>query len=158
MIGFFKKKREIIKAPANGETFDIAEVNDTMFSQKLMGDGIALHLKGKRAEIASPADGKLTVLFPTGHSFGVTMQNGIEILIHIGINTVNANGEGFKIMSCRQGDTIKAGQPIVEVDLQKLSTKYDMSTMIIVTNTNGHDIQFKNGQAVAIGDVIASYK
>lgn len=131
-----------IVAIADGTMFDIAEVNDELFSQKLMGDGVAFKFDQDKVILCSPANGTLTVLFPTGHAYGVTTHDGVELLVHCGINTVEADGEGFKLLKIKQGDAVKAGDPIVEVDVKKLAEKYDMSTMLIITNPNGRSISF----------------
>lgn len=85
-----------------------------MFAQEIMGQTIGF--VPKNGLIVSPANGTLEVVFQTGHAFGVRMQDGTGLLVHIGINTVDMNGKGFKIFA-RQGDTVKAGQPIIFVDL-----------------------------------------
>ncbi|MBQ9154757.1 MAG: PTS glucose transporter subunit IIA, partial [Solobacterium sp.] len=97
---FGKKERgSFIVSPVNGTAIDISMVNDPVFSQKMMGDGIAFELKEEKAVICAPADGVLSVLFPTGHAFGVTADNGAELLVHIGINTVESEGKGFRVLS-----------------------------------------------------------
>lgn len=144
-----------IIAIADGELIDITTVSDPMFAQKMMGDGVAFNYHGDKVILCSPANGTLSVLFPTGHAFGITMNNGVELLVHCGINTVEANGDGFRVLKKKQGDTVKAGDPIVEADLKKLSAKYDMSTMLIVTNTNGKEISFAQPKTVKLGEVIA---
>ena len=146
----FNKKEELlvvdnqeIVAIADGEMFDISTVSDELFASKAMGDGVAFKFTQDKVTLCSPANGELTVLFPTGHAFGCLTNDGVEILVHCGINTVEANGEGFKILKKKQGDSVKAGEAIVEVDLEKLSKTYDMSTMLIITNPNGKTIKFK---------------
>ena len=95
-------------------------------------------------------------MFPTGHAFGVTMKNGVELLVHIGIDTVNAKGDGFRVLGVKQDDTVRAGDPIVEVDLKKLSKKYDMPVMLIITNANANDqtITFRSPCAVKRGESV----
>ena len=143
-----------IVAVTDGEMIDITTVNDELFSQKLMGDGVAFKLNGDKVTLYSPVNGTLSVLFPTGHAFGVTMNDGVEILVHCGINTVESNGEGFKLLKKKQGDSVKAGDAIVEVDVKKLSQKYDMSTMVIITNANGKTITFKEPGSFKMGESI----
>ena len=122
----------------------------------MMGDSIAFRFSEDRVTITSPADGELTALFPTGHAFGVTMKNGVELLVHIGIDTVNAKGDGFTLHKKKQGDQVKAQEAIVDVDLKKLGVHYDMSTMLIITNANGQEIHFiapgsvRRGQSVIV--------
>lgn len=82
--------------------------------------------------LCSPADGILAAVVPTGHAFGVAMVNGVELLVHCGIDTVEANGDGFKVLNKKEGQNIKAGDSVVEVNLKKLNQTYNMSTMLIV--------------------------
>lgn len=166
MFNLFKKKEqkaelpalsvsdEAIVAMADGELIDVTTVPDPVFAQKVMGDSVAFQYAGDKVTVCAPANGTLSVLFPTGHAFGVTMKNGVELLVHIGINTVETNGDGFKALNKKQNDAVKAGDPIVEVDLAKLGQKYDMSTMLIVTNPNGQAITFKNPCTVTRGDKV----
>ena len=158
MFKLFKKtvstENKGIVAPADGNMFSIENVSDPMFAQKLLGDGVAFKYEGDSVVVCAPASGSLSALFPTGHAFGVTTPEGVELLVHIGIDTVSANGEGFKILGKNQGDKVNAGDPVVEVDLKKLSEKFDMSTMLIITNDNGKKIDFiefgevKKGQTI----------
>lgn len=92
-------------------------------------------------------------MFPTGHAFGLTLNNSVELLVHIGINTVESNGEGFTTLK-KQGDVVKAGQPIVKVNQKVLSKKYDMPVMLIVTNPNGQEFKFKDPGAIELGSSI----
>lgn len=132
MLNFFKKTNDNkIYAPVKGKCIDISNVNDEVFSKKMMGDGVAIIPIDNI--IKAPADGKLTMLFDTGHAIGMKMDNGLEILIHIGIDTVNENGKGFEVLK-KTGEYFKHGEPIVKIDLDYLKSKYDMSTMVVVTN------------------------
>lgn len=132
MFGFFKKKTDpAVYAPVKGKCIDITEVNDEGFSSKIMGDGVAVI--PEESVIKAPADGKLTMIFETGHAFGMKADNGLELLLHIGIDTVNEKGNGFKILK-KSGDAVKKGTPVVELELETLKEKYDMTTMVIVTN------------------------
>jgi len=143
-----------ILAPISGEEYSIEEVNDETFATKILGDGTAFKPVGDKAIICAPANGKLITVFPTSHAFGLVSNEGVEMLVHIGINTVEANGEGFKYIGPKEGSQVKGGTPIIEVDLKKLEKKYDMSTMLIITDSNGKKIGFKKGN-VSCGDVIA---
>ncbi len=148
MFGFSKKQS--IVAIADGTIQDISTVSDPMFAQKIMGDGFAIIPEADVVEVVSPADGKLSVMFPTGHAFGVEMKNGIELLIHIGINTVEANGEGFEVFAT-QGQKVKAGDVIVKVDVRKLKETYDMPFMTIITNDGGNDLTVPTSGKVTKG-------
>lgn len=152
MFDFLKKKIQYeslniennkITSLGNGQLIPIENVKDEMFAQKMLGDSIAFEFKGNNVDIFSPCNGELSVLFPTGHAFGITSEDGVEILVHIGVNTVNNKGVGFKLLDKKQGDKVKAGDPIVSVDFDKLSKTYDMSTMLIITNSNDLKINFK---------------
>lgn len=147
---------DAILAIANGELVPLEKVNDEVFAQKLMGDGIAF--KPTSDFITAPANGELTTVFPTGHAFGVTRPDGVELLVHIGINTVELNGEGFDVLA-RAGDSIRAGQPIVRIDRDRINQKgYDTTTMLIITNANGKTIELpqmgdvKQGQRLDKGE------
>ena len=149
ILGFLKKEKNSsdIVAVCNAVMFPIEEVNDQVFSQKLMGNGVAFKLLNNI--ISSPCDGEITTIFPTGHAFGITRSDGVEILVHIGIDTVNLQGEGFVILS-KQGKNIKCGEPIIELNLDLLKKKnVDLSTMLIITNSNEKDIHFiEYGQVI----------
>lgn len=131
-----------VVAVADGEVIDVTTVSDPVFSNKTLGDSIAFKLQGDKVTICSPANGTLTALFPTGHAFGVTMANGVQLMVHCGINTVEAAGDGFCLLGKEQGDRVKAGDPIVEVDVNRLSKSYDMSTMLIIVGDNKEGIKF----------------
>ena len=145
---------DAIIAPADGELIDITTVSDPVFAQKMMGDGVAFEFPKQKVTICAPANGTLSVMFPTGHAFGVTMTNGIEVLVHIGIETVNTKVDGFQLHSKKQGDAVRAGDPIVTADFAKLSQTYDCSTMLIVTDPKDQTIRFKEPGAVSLGDKI----
>ncbi|MBQ1477245.1 MAG: PTS glucose transporter subunit IIA [Erysipelotrichaceae bacterium] len=161
----FKKEAEVvlpdvnasdedIVALADGQLIDITTVPDPVFSEQMMGKSTAFKYESDKVILCSPANGTLAVLFPTGHAFGIQMNNGVELLVHCGVDTVNAKGEGFRLLSKKQGDTVKAGDPIVEVDIRKLSASYDMSTMLIITNPNDQEYEFLDPQPVVRGEKV----
>ena len=145
---------EDIVAIADGELIDIKTVSDPVFAEEMMGKSVAFKFPGDKVVLCSPANGTLAVLFPTGHAYGLQMNNGVELLVHCGIDTVNANGDGFRLLGKKQGDSVKAGDLIVEVDLKKLSAKYDMSTMLIITNANDKQLDFIEPQIVTRGQKV----
>ena len=145
---------DAIIAPADGELIDITTVSDPVFAQKMMGDGVAFAFPKEKVTICAPANGTLSVLFPTGHAFGVTMADGVEVLVHIGIETVNAKGDGFQLHAKKQGDAVRAGDPIVTADFAKLSEVYDTSTMLIVTDPKDRKIEFAKPGPVKLGDKV----
>lgn len=163
MFQLFKKKEiltplkvsdDAIVAMADGELIDVSTVSDPAFSKKLLGDSIAFAYSGDSVVVCAPANGVLSVLFPTGHAFGIIANDGVELLVHIGVDTVNANGDGFEMLNHKQGDHVSAGDPIVRVNLKKLSKTYDMATMLIITNANEKKIQFIEPQAVKRGQSV----
>ena len=141
---------EAIVALADGELVDVSTVSDPVFAEQMMGKSVAFRYEGKTV-LCSPANGTLGVLFPTGHAYGIVMNNGVELLVHCGVDTVNAKGDGFRLLDKKQGDPVKAGDPIVEVDINKLSKTYDMSTMLIITNANDKEYEFIEPQHVTRG-------
>lgn len=160
-MGLFKKKvvyqntvqaaDEDITAIAEGKMIPLEEVKDEAFSQKMMGDGVAFELKGDM--IVAPCNGLLEVVFPTGHAYGITMSNGVGLMIHIGINTVDSEGDGFEIL-VKQGNSVKAGDPLVKLDMKRLKAKYDMTTMLVVTDSNDQEVNFIDYGDVTIGQRI----
>ena len=161
----FLKKEETISLPeldlddsaivaiADGEVIDITTVSDPVFAEQMMGKSTAFKYD-KKTVLCSPANGTLSVLFPTGHAFGIITNEGVELLVHCGVDTVNAKGNGFRILNKKQGDPVKAGDPIVEVDVPKLSNTYDMSTMLIITNANDKQLDFIDPQPVTRGQSV----
>ena len=162
----FKKEEEVvlpalenvadedIVAIADGELIDVSTVSDPVFAEQMMGKSTAFKFDKDKVVLCSPANGTLAVLFPTGHAYGIAMNNGVELLVHCGVDTVNAKGDGFKLLGKKQGDAIKAGDPIVEVDIKKLSKTYDMSTMLIITNANDKELDFVEPQTVTRGQSV----
>ena len=131
-----KKESELkisVIAPVSGKVIDLTEVPDPVFSGKMMGDGVAIiPADGK---IYAPVDGELTTIAQTKHAFGFTMDNGVQILVHFGLETVGLNGEGFTVLA-KQGEQVKKGQPIAEVDLDLLKKK-NISTITPVVVCGG---------------------
>lgn len=127
---------ENIAAPVDGQVKDLGDVNDQVFSTKLMGDGAAI--VPSDGTIYSPVDGQVTVAYETKHAYGLKSKDGAEVLIHIGIDTVNLKGEGFESF-VKQGQTVKAGDKLGTVDLAKVKAEgYDTTVMVVVTNTNNY--------------------
>ena len=131
MFDFLKKNKDIV-APVSGKVIDLSEVPDEVFAQRLAGDGVAILPTGNK--IVAPADGVLTLLFNTGHAFAITLKNGVELLVHIGIDTVALNGKGFTKL-VEQGIKVKAGMPIVRIDKEAVEAAgYSLITPVLITN------------------------
>lgn len=143
---------DVLTAPADGEMIELSTVNDPAFSSGMMGKGVAFRLESDI--IGAPCNGKILMIAQTGHAVGIERTDGVEILLHIGIDTVKENGNGFKVL-VNEGDTVRAGQPLIEADRKALSTKgYDMTTMMIITDANDKDISFREYDTYHRGDVV----
>ena len=137
----------VIQTPIVGDVVALSNVNDPVFSSGAMGQGIAV--KPSQDVVYAPADAEVTIVFPTGHAYGLRTANGAEILIHVGIDTVSMNGEGFN-QKVNQGDKVKAGDVLGTFDSAKIAAAgLDNTTMVIVTNT----ADFASVNPVASGSV-----
>ena len=131
MFGLFKKEGALV-APISGKTVDITTVPDAVFAEKMAGDGLAIDPTGDT--VVAPADGELTMLFGTKHAFGMTLDKGVQILVHIGLDSVSLNGEGFTALK-NQGDMVKKGEPIVKIDRELIQGKgLSLITPVIFTD------------------------
>lgn len=136
-----------IQTPIVGDVVALSNVNDPVFSSGAMGQGIAV--KPSQDVVYAPADAEVTIVFPTGHAYGLRTANGAEILIHVGIDTVSMNGEGFN-QKVNQGDKVKSGDVLGTFDSAKIAAAgLDNTTMVIVTNT----ADFASVNPVASGSV-----
>ncbi len=139
-MSFFKKKtEEFLYSPAEGNLLKLEQVNDKVFSQKLLGDGIAC--TPQNDTICSPCDGKIAMIAETSHAFGITMASGAEIIVHVGLDTVNLNGEGFQVLA-EAGQKVKAGTPVLKLDLEFMREKnIDLTIPVIVTNSGDYTME-----------------
>lgn len=124
---------ETIVSPIVGSIVDLKDVNDPVFSSGAMGQGVAV--KPSEGVVYAPSDAEVTIAFATGHAYGLKTTKGAEILIHVGIDTVSMNGDGFD-QKVAQGDKVKAGDVLGTFDAAKIATAgLDDTTMVIITNT-----------------------
>jgi sugar PTS system EIIA component len=135
VFSFFKKSKLQIIAPVNGEIIPLKEVPDPVFSQKMMGDGIAVIPSG--GNIHAPVNGTVILIAATKHAIGIRAEDGTEILIHIGLETVALNGEGFRL-AVNNGDKISVGQLLLEVDWDFINN-HGKSTVTPIVITNNDD-------------------
>lgn len=155
MFNFFKKKDAVenydVKAPLTGKVVALTEVPDPVFSGLMLGKGVAIEPTGN--DVVSPVNGTVTTVFPTGHAVGLTADNGVEVLIHVGMDTVSLNGEGFT-QYVKAGDKVTVGQKLVTVDLEIVKAAgYSIVTPIVVTNTdNFSEVNPTNSQSVTAGE------
>lgn len=133
MFNLFKKESNVkLLAPMTGEIIRLEDVPDEVFASKMIGNGLAIEPKDN--EVLSPCDGKIVQIFPTKHAIGIETKEGIEILIHIGIDTVSLNGKGFKSF-VSQGDRVLCGDKLLEIDLDYISKNAkSIITPILITN------------------------
>jgi PTS system glucose-specific IIA component len=158
MFGFKKKsiKKEIVSA-VSGEIFDLSQVPDEVFSQKMLGDGVAV--LPNDGNIVAPCSGTLSQVTETLHAYCITSDDGLDILVHVGIDTVELKGEGFKAI-LKEGSKVKPGDVIAKADLDLISKKgFKLYTPIIITNMDAvKSIGCKTGNASAGKDVIITYE
>lgn len=148
-----KSKNEVIDSPIKGEVKDLSEVEDEAFSSGALGQGIAIvPTEGK---LYAPVDGTVTTFFPTGHAIGMLSEGGAEILIHVGMDTVKMNGDGFS-PKVSQGAKVKKSDLLLEFDIQKIQEAgYPVTTPVIITNTDEYtDVVPESGKTVEPGDAI----
>lgn len=127
---------ESILSPISGEIEDLTQAHDPAFADGSMGDGFVI--EPSSGDVYAPFDGEVTMLFNTKHAIGLTSDNGVQVMIHIGIDTVKLNGEYFESF-VKQGDKIKQGQKLLHFDLNEIKKAgYDCSTVVIVTNTKDY--------------------
>lgn len=138
-----EERENIVYAPMSGEIVELEKVNDPVFSQKIMGEGVAIKPNGD--SVYSPVSGVISMIFPTKHAIGITRDNGLGVILHIGIETVNLNGKGFDL-KVSQGQRVRVGELLMNIDLKYISSQCDPTTMIVFDN--GADMSIKT---IAVG-------
>ncbi|MBS5940032.1 PTS glucose transporter subunit IIA [Clostridium sartagoforme] len=142
-------KANTLVAPVSGKAMPLSEVPDPVFAEKLAGDGAAIMAEGDT--VVAPADGEVTLIFKTKHAFAMTLENGLEILVHIGLETVSLDGEGFEQL-VEQGTKVKAGTPLIKIDREFILSKgLSLATPVLITNVDAT----KSISAVETGSVVA---
>lgn len=145
-------KDDKIVSVVDGKMIDLTTVNDETFASKMMGDGVAFI--PTNGTIVAPANGKIEMIANTGHAFGITCNDGTQLLVHIGIDTVKMNGDGFEVLA-QAGNQVKAGQPIIQADLEKVKKAgYEATTMLIVVDSTDRTVDFKDYGIVKKGEVV----
>lgn len=148
-----KKGSNIILAPLTGKAVPLSEVPDPVFSDKVLGDGAAIiPADGK---IVSPVNGEISTVAETGHAYGFTSEDGLEILVHVGLETVSLNGECFKVYG-KPGDKVKAGDLVAEVDLEYLKEKEinPITPVLLCSDIEGKELQYTEGEVKAGESVV----
>ncbi|MDL5041955.1 MULTISPECIES: PTS sugar transporter subunit IIA [Heyndrickxia] len=146
MFKLFSKKAAVeeLVAPMSGKVVQIEDVPDEVFSRKMIGDGIAI--EPDEGVVVSPVDGEVVQFFPTKHAVGLKTKSGLEILIHIGMETVALNGEGFEGF-VQQGDRVKAGDKLVTFNLEQIRERAEsIISPVVVTNFDAVDTLSKTAE------------
>lgn len=157
-MGFFDKlfggKKEAVAkevkiyAPLSGEIVNIEDVPDVVFSEKIVGDGIAIRPTGDT--IVAPVNGTIGKIFETNHAFSIESEEGVELFVHFGIDTVELKGEGFTRLA-EEGQTVKMGDPVIKFDLDLLEAKAkSVLTPVVISNMDEiTNLQKSSGEVVA---------
>ncbi|WP_412989241.1 PTS glucose transporter subunit IIA [Pediococcus siamensis] len=139
MFGFGKKKKvatdNSLYAPVTGQVIELSEVSDPVFAQKAMGEGLGI--KPSNGQVFSPVAGTVTMVANTKHALGITMANGLEVLIHMGVDTVDLKGAPFTI-DVKVGDIVNGGDAVATIDLDQIKAA-KLDDVIIVVFTNSAD-------------------
>lgn len=114
------KTDSFLYAPVDGDCIPVTQVNDSVFSSRMMGEGVAFRFEG--SQVCAPCDGKICMIAETKHAFGLVNDDGVEVIIHIGLDTVNLNGEGFRVL-VKENQTVKRGTPVIELDREFFKSK-----------------------------------
>lgn len=135
-FGFGKDKGIVIGSPIEGLACSLDQVKDPTFSEKILGDGIAI--LPEKGRVVAPIDGHIAVMFETGHAVSLITEQGTEILIHIGLNTVNLKGRYF-FPKVKVNDKVKAGDLLLEFDMDSIiASGYDLISPIVICNTSAY--------------------
>ena len=145
---------KVIKSPMNGTVIPLSEVPDAVFSSEMLGKGFGVEPSEGKAY--SPVDGEVTTVFDTKHALGLMSKNGVELLIHIGMDTVKLNGRGFDV-KVKAGDQVKAGDLLAEFDMNLIKSEgYPVTTAVVITNTDDCEAigEVKTGAVTKDTDVL----
>lgn len=152
-MGLFSRKKRTINllAPVSGDLIAIEKVDDEVFSSKALGEGFAI--KPTNGDVYSPIEGTVTSVFPTKHAISLKTKDKLEVLVHLGIDTVELNGKGFETF-VQEGDTVTESTKLVNVDLDYLvKEKKASDVMVIFTNLDQRKLVYNEG-SVAQGDSV----
>jgi len=137
----------IIGNPVPGKYVKLKDVNDKVFSEGLMGKGYAILPSEDANEITAPISGKIVTLMDTNHAFGIQSEDGLEVLIHVGIDTCKLEGKHFQSL-VKKDDMVNKGEPILAVDFNSIQKEgYDTTTMVIITNSNDYNVEINSEQS-----------
>ena len=149
-----KEAKEIqIVSPLSGEIVNIEDVPDVVFSEKIVGDGVAINPNGDT--IVAPVNGTIGKIFETNHAFSIESEDGVELFVHFGIDTVELKGEGFTRIA-EEGQSVKVGDPVIKFDLETLRAKAkSVLTPVVISNMDEiSNLNKKAGEVVAGESVV----
>lgn len=155
--GLFKKNELEIVSPVAGNCVSIQSVPDPTFSEEILGKGVAV--KPEEGKFYAPADGNISTVFPTLHAIGITTPQGVEILVHVGLDTVNLKGEHFTA-HVQEGMTVKKGDLLLEADIEAIAAAgYNTITPILICNSGDFkEITVETEKMVKPGDTVLRMK
>ena len=151
------KSGDVLCAPVAGTAVAIGEVNDPTFSQEILGKGMAI--RPKEGKVVAPCDAKVDIMFETGHAVSLVADCGAEILIHVGLDTVNLKGKHYTVHA-ENGQKVKKGDLLMEFDLDAVAAEgYDTITPVVICNSGDYaSVEAVTGKEVALGDPILTLK
>ncbi len=142
-----------VLAPITGEAVPLAEVPDEVFAEGMAGEGGAI-VPGASGEAVAPVSGTLVKLFEGGHAFGIATDEGVELIVHLGLDTIEMRGTGFERLAT-EGERVEAGQPIVRFDLEEIrAAGYDPVTPVVITNADEYPVGGLKGGEVRAGETL----
>lgn len=156
MFNFFKKKRKgkfKVVSPAEGLLVNLDKLDDQVFSERIMGDGFAV--KPSKRIIGSPVNGKVEMVFPTKHAIGLKTSDGVDIILHVGIDTVELNGEGFSVF-VEAGDNVEQGQKMISISEELFNNReVNLVTIVVFPSNPNLNLDFSD-KTVELGEGVIS--
>lgn len=129
----FHERRNVLLSPLAGKVIPLSEVNDPTFASGSLGDGVAIEPTGDK--VVAPSDAKVKAIFPTGHAVALHTDDGLDVLIHVGLDTYKLDGRHFKVRAA-EGDSVKRGDVLIEFDRDAIRSEgYDITAPILICNS-----------------------
>lgn len=149
---FMKKNKVQVFSPLSGQVIPLEQVPDPVFSQKMMGEGIAIMPTG--GDVVAPIDGTVVLISKTKHAIGIRTKDDTEVLIHVGLETVTLKGEGFTVF-VNEGDVVSTGQKLMTVDWDFIKDKVpSIITPVVITNSAERTVEYTDASASVAGDTL----
>lgn len=147
-----KKNKVQVFSPLNGQVLSLEQVPDPVFSQKMMGEGVAIMPTG--GDVVAPIDGTVVLISKTKHAIGIRAKDNTEVLIHVGLETVTLKGEGFTVF-VNEGDAVSVGQKLIAVDWNLIKEKVpSIITPIVITNSAERSVDYVDAAASVAGETL----